>query len=120
MVNDPGHIVKPDHRKWTKTVVIIYVSVVIEVVVVVIFVLLVAVAVDVIVVDKFCGEGGIVVNVVFVIVVVVIADGPGVRKSCFAQRKEKELGQKGEHKSRTSCYDLPSFQIRIGHYFMIS
>ena len=31
MVNDPGHIVKPDHRKWTKTVVIIYVSVVIEV-----------------------------------------------------------------------------------------
>ena len=72
---------------------------------------------------KFCGEGGIVVNVVFVIVVVVVvvvlADGPGVRKSCFAQRKEKELGQKGEHKSRTSCYDLPSFQIRIGHHFMI-
>ena len=116
MINDHGHIVKPDHRKWTKTVVIIYVAVVIEVVVVVIFVLLVAVAVDVIVVDKFCGEGGIVVNVVFVIV----ADGPGVRKSCFAQRKEEKLGQKREHKSRTSCYDLPSFQIRIGQYFMIS
>ena len=98
---------------------IIYISVVIEVVVVVIFVLLVAVAVDIIAVDKFCGEYGIVVNVIFVIVVVV-ADGPGVRKSCFAQRQEKELGQKREHKSRTSCYDLPSFQIRIGHYFMIS